>query len=177
MISATELKENSYLKSNVDYKQLSIYDFLEEDNFLQDGESQEVAPSETLPQVDEAQEVKAPSSALDTEKLISENLVFNPEGYAEKVVELPTEDTDKTCDGCHGKPLFSVGDTVKIINPYSEDDEDYAYIQTVEGSHRVITSGVHITIGGKKYFNTVDHGNLSVPSDELPFYIQELQKI
>ncbi|MDA1658837.1 hypothetical protein PDK35_02455 [Bacillus cereus group sp. TH153LC] len=54
------------------YYQTSIYDFLQEEK------SQEVAPSETLPQVDEAQESeKLPSSALDTKvieanKLISE---------------------------------------------------------------------------------------------------------
>lgn len=114
--------------------QLSIYDFLPKEK------SQEVAPSETHPQVDEAQvdiygamaqqlaeDVECmvlgdiPSSALDTEKLISENLVFNPEGYAEKVVGLPTEDTDST--------LFSVGDTVKVINPYHYDYEDWDYLE------------------------------------------------
>lgn len=122
---------------------MSIYDF------LQDGESQEVQPSETVPQVDEAQEVKAPSSALDT--------------------SIPTEDTDST--------LFSVGDTVKIVNIYDKTHEDYEYMETVKGSHRVITSEVYITKGNKRHYNTVSHGESWLPSNEVPFYIEELQKI
>lgn len=77
-------------------EQISIYDFLQEEK------SQEVAPSETLPQVDEAQESeKLPSSALDAKE--------------------STEDTDKT--------LFSVGDNVKVINPYHYDHEDWDYLE------------------------------------------------
>lgn len=87
------------------YEQMSIYDF------LPDGEYQEVAPSETLPQVDEAQEDGStlglvyrnysPSSALDAKE--------------------STEDTDST--------LFSVGDTVKVINPYHYGHEDWDYLE------------------------------------------------
>lgn len=93
------------------YKQLSIYDS------LQVGESQEVAPSESLPQVDEAQEVEFdglvkynPSSALDT--------------------PIPTKDTDST--------LFSVGDTLKVrqandvYDKYSSP-EDYYFMKEYEG--------------------------------------------
>ncbi|AXF39871.1 hypothetical protein BMBphi_gp023 [Bacillus phage vB_BthS_BMBphi] len=128
------------------YKQLSIYDFL-------NGESQEDKPSETVPQVDEAQEItlvngstfgcSIPSSALDTDKLINENLVFNPDGYAEKVVEIdcnpiPIEDTDKTCDDCHGKTLFSVGNVLTVrqaSDVYSADEnpEDFYYLKNYEG--------------------------------------------
>ena len=86
-------------------EQISIYDFLQEEK------SQEVAPPETLPQVDEAQEDGStlglvymnysPSSALDAKE--------------------STEDTDKT--------LFSVGDTVKVINPYHYGHEDWDYLE------------------------------------------------
>lgn len=177
---------------------MSIYDF------ILNGESQEVVnlldemkvmTSESQPQVDEAQEVikgrvvekdmqvminsimlpvETPSSDLDTYKLIRDNLVFNPDGYAEKVVELdcnpiPTEDTDLT--------LFSVGDTVKVVNIYDKTHEDYEYMETVKERYRVITSEVYITKGNKKHYNTVSHGESWLPSNEVPFYIEELQKI
>ncbi|AMR85235.1 hypothetical protein P4K49_30870 [Bacillus cereus] len=135
------------------YKQLSIYDFIsEENNFLPEEKSQEVQPSETVPQVDEAQVVlnsfdddgdykKYPSSALDTSKLISENLVFNPEGYAEKATELPTEDTEST--------LFSVGDVLTVRVPDFEDSEpeNYYFIKALEGKHFKVLDidSLHIT--------------------------------
>ena len=94
-------------------EQISIYDFLPA------GESQEVAPSETLPQVDEAQEYGStlglvyrnysPSSALDTKE--------------------STEDTDKT--------LFSVGDVLtvrKASDVYNAniDPEDFYFLKEYE---------------------------------------------
>ncbi|WDS60541.1 hypothetical protein BC6_00026 [Bacillus phage BC-6] len=86
------------------YEQMSIYDF------LQNGESQEVQPSETVPQVDEAQEVNAPSSDLDA--------------------SIPTEDTDNVVTN---STLFSVGDTVKVRSPFDvttpeEDPETWFYM-------------------------------------------------
>lgn len=128
------------MSETVKYKQMSIYDFLPE------GEYQELPPSETVAQVDEAQESSDPSSALDTRKtwekivdfeksLTENNLVFNPEGYSEKVVELDcnpelTEDTDLS--------LFSVGDTIKVVHPESlynedEDPESYHYLKELYG--------------------------------------------
>ncbi|MFA2603657.1 hypothetical protein ABR763_01135 [Bacillus cereus] len=140
-------------------EQMSIYDF------LHDGESQEVAPSETLPQVDEAQEDdlaivdsillrcgESPSSALDASKIISENLVFNPEGYAEKVTELPTEDTDKT--------LFSVGDKFKVVSASSLydtdiDPESYYYLLDYQGKTLEVKSigDCYVVSVGGQIFN------------------------
>ena len=85
-------------------EQISIYDFLQEEK------SQEVAPSETLPQVDEAQESeKLPSSALDAKE--------------------STEDTDST--------LFSVGDVLtvrKASDVYNAniDPEDFYFLKEYE---------------------------------------------
>lgn len=180
MIKTTELKKDGYLKSNAKYQQMSIYDFIEESQEVEytQADRRQCLPSETQPQVDEAQDDKAgvymisdlvPSSALDTDNLISENLVFNPDGYAEKVVELPTEDTDKTCDDCHSKPLFSVGDTVKVVNPYTEDDdpEDYHTLKELEGKEVYI-----LEVNGKSIKG-------DIISDDLVtyFYSKELQKI
>lgn len=158
---------------------MSIYDFIsEEDNFLPEEKSQEVQPSETAPQVDEAQErfniecakqlvndleLKLPSSALDTEKLISENLVFNPEGYAEKVTELPTEDTDST--------LFSVGDKARVRVPDFEDSEaeDYYFLKALEDKHFKVLDidSLHITCEA-----------ISVYDDKIyKFYPHEILKI
>ncbi|HDR7275065.1 TPA: hypothetical protein QCX06_002119 [Bacillus paranthracis] len=138
-------------------EQMSIYDF------LQDGESQEVAPSETHPQVEEAQEdwdrghsQPIPSSALDASKLISENLVFNPEGYANKVTELPTEDTDSA--------LFSVGDKFKVVSASSLydtdiDPESYYYLLDYQGKTLEVKSigdCYVITVGGQIFnFNEI----------------------
>lgn len=106
------------------YHQLSIYDFLS-------GESQELPPSETVAQVDEAQE-----SDLDA---------------------IPTEDTDLT--------LFSVGDTVKVINPYPYGHVDYDYLNDWEG-----------TIGTIREFNK---GIYSLDFKDIInfFYSNELIKI
>lgn len=144
------------------YKQLSIYDFLPEEKF------QEVQPSESVPQVDEAQESEElPSSALDTSKLISENLVFNPEGYAEKVTELPTEDTDST--------LFSVGDVLTVKSPdevYSMDThpEDYYHLQEHQGKKVVITSI-------RKAYRGVFYGTSIEENGKVPFFYHRELKI
>lgn len=153
------------------YKQLSIYDFLPEEK------SQEVQPSESVPQVDEAQEEKripvmfrhewkteSPSSALDTRKTWEKIVDFEA-----SLTKESTEDTDST--------LFSVGETVKVINPYDVSSEDYSYMETVSGQPRVITSDIYITQGGKKHYNTVLQGEKWLPSNEVPFYVEELQKI
>ncbi|WP_144575426.1 hypothetical protein [Bacillus cereus] len=166
------------------YKQMSIYDFIDEATEVLSAyeKSQEVQPSETVPQVDEAQErfniecakqlvndleLKLPSSALDTEKLISENLVFNPEGYAEKVTELPTEDTDST--------LFSVGDVLTVKSPdevYSMDThlEDYYHLQEHQGKKVVITSV-------RKAYRGVFYGTSIEENGKVPFFYHRELKI
>ncbi|MBR9655781.1 hypothetical protein [Bacillus cereus] len=105
-------------------EQMSIYDF------LQDGESQEVAPSETPPQVDEAQEDdlaivdsvllrcgESPSSALDVNNTV--------------------EVTDKAL--ISAEPKFEVNQIVTVVNPYDEGLEDYDYMKPLSGKEvRVI---------------------------------------
>lgn len=123
------------------FKQLSIYDF------LQEAESQEVAPSEMLPQVDEAQVVlnsfdddgdyrKYPSSDLDT--------------------TIPTEDTDLS--------LFSVGDKFKVVSASSLydtdiDPESYYYLLDYQGKTLEVKSigdCYVITVGGQIFnFNEI----------------------
>ena len=94
-------------------EQINIYDFLQEEK------SQEVAPSETLPQVDEAQDVITP----EMRDLISHELEHGVDLTPSSALDAkePTEDTDST--------LFSVGDTVKVINPYHYDHEDWDYLE------------------------------------------------
>lgn len=99
-------------QDSMKYEQMSIYDF------LQDGESQEVAPSETLPQVDEAQDdwdrghsQPVPSSALD----------------AKNTVEV----TDKAL--ISAEPKFEVNQIVTVVNPYNEGHEDYDYMMPLSG--------------------------------------------
>jgi hypothetical protein len=142
------------------YKQLSIYDFL-------DGESQEVAPSETIPQVDETQDShELPSSDLDTRKnweIVQDAhneffekptddeisyIVFTQEIAAIAYLKELTEDTDKTSDKCQDKPLFSVGDVCKVVNTYEEDTEDFGYLTYTEGKTVKVESileGIHST--------------------------------
>ncbi|MDR5022708.1 hypothetical protein FOL75_12210 [Bacillus thuringiensis] len=125
------------MSETVKYQQMSIYDFIETCEDMDDLEhvkSQEVQPSETVPQVDEAQEEKripvmfrhewkteSPSSALDTEE--------------------STEDTDKT--------LFSVGDVLTVRVPDFEDSEpeNYYFIKALEGKHFKVLDidSLHIT--------------------------------
>lgn len=142
-------------------EQMSIYDF------LQDGESQEVAPSETLPQVDEAQETvefyadgklvakqTVPSSALD---VVSD---LNIKAEPKEVFEISTEDTDKT--------LFSVGDKALVRNACEvynadEDIEDYYSLLDHQGKV-VVISEVH-------------PNNYFIVADGINFYATELQKI
>lgn len=121
------------MSETVNYKQMSIYDFIgEENNFLPEEKSQEVQPSETAPQVDEAQETvelyadgkliatsTVPSSALDT--------------------KIPTEDTDNVgSESSTDKTLFSVGDVLTVrqaSNVYNADEqpEDFYFIKEYEG--------------------------------------------
>ncbi|MCU5455271.1 hypothetical protein OCA97_14835 [Bacillus cereus] len=131
------------------YKQLSIYDFLPEEK------SQEVQPSETVPQVDEAQETvelyadgkliatsTVPSSDLDTRAPNTLDI----ETYKAIVEECeeafqPTEDTDST--------LFSVGDKARVRVPDFEDSEaeDYYFLKALEGKHFKVLDidSLHIT--------------------------------
>ncbi|MGR5994470.1 hypothetical protein ACT7C9_15215 [Bacillus cereus] len=154
-------------------RQLSIYDFLPEEK------SQEVQPSETDPQVDEAQVVlnsfdedgdykKYPSSDLDTRA--SNTLdIETYEAIVEECEESfqPTEDTDST--------LFSVGDTVKVKEAgevYSYQHEYYDYLKNFSGKEFVILN-YRLTVTGKHLFRAISKEN----GVENTFYLEELQKI
>ncbi|MDF9611898.1 hypothetical protein P5763_07405 [Bacillus cereus] len=154
-------------------KQMSIYDF------LPDGESQEVAPSETLPQVDEAQDEDRyyvldskgntveifPSSDLDADKLITDNLVFNPEGYSEKVIELDTvEVTDKTL--ISAEPKFEVNQVVTVLNPYSENHEDFHILEQYKSQERRVV-GISVSKGKNIYETVLPH------TQDSPHYFYE----
>lgn len=113
-------------------EQISIYDFL-------NGESQEVAPSETLPQVDEAQTVELyADGVLICKETISSSalgtITFEHSGKT-YVTSKPTEDTDNVVTN---STLFSVGDTVKVrqandvYDKYSST-EDYYFMKEYEG--------------------------------------------
>ncbi|MCU5640241.1 hypothetical protein OCB39_25585 [Bacillus cereus] len=124
------------------YKQLSIYDFLPEEK------SQELPPSETVAQMDEAQESeKLPSSALDTKE--------------------STEDTDST--------LFSVGDVLTVKSPdevYSMDThpEDYYHLHEHQGKKVVITSR-------RKAYRGVFYGTSIEENGKVPFFYHRELKI
>ncbi|MEC3021475.1 hypothetical protein P9Z80_30280 [Bacillus cereus] len=105
------------MSETVKYKQMSIYDFIgEENNFLPEEKSQEVQPSETVPQVDEAPKLwemiiaadnEFHESALDTRA----SNTLDKETYEAILEECEeafqsTEDTDST--------LFSVGDLITV---------------------------------------------------------------
>ena len=152
---------------------MSIYDFIsEEDNFLPEEKSQEVQPSETVPQVDEAQVVlnsfdddgdykKCPSSDLDTRA----SNTLDIETYETIVEECeeafqPTEDTDST--------LFSVGDKALVKNADDvydldhDDVEDYYGLKAHEGKTVIIESVTD---------------NYYIEASGINFYASELQKI
>lgn len=133
------------MSETLKYQQMSIYDFIgEEDNFLPEEKSQEVQPSETVPQVDEAQDESiyyvldskgntrefSPSSDLDTRA----SNTLDIETYETIVEECeeafqPTEGTDSA--------LFSVGDTVVVKSPFDvttpeEDPETWFYLDGLQ---------------------------------------------
>ncbi|HDX9704376.1 TPA: hypothetical protein ROY17_002014 [Bacillus thuringiensis] len=165
------------------YKQLSIYDFLPEEK------SQEVQPSETDPQVDEAQEEKripvmfrhewkteSPSSDLDIKVHINKgdtyigytNLkVANEIKSIDPEVIITTEDTDST--------LFSVGDVLTVKSPdevYSMDThpEDYYHLQEHQGKRVVITSR-------RKAYRGVFYGTSIEENGKVPFFYHRELKI
>ncbi|MBJ8023707.1 hypothetical protein [Bacillus cereus] len=163
------------MSETVKYKQMSIYDFIsEEGNFLPEEKSQEVQPSETVPQVDEAQETvelyadgkliatsTVPSSDLDTRA----SNTLDIETYETIVEECeeafqPTEDTDST--------LFSVGDKALVKNADDvydldhDDVEDYYGLKAHEGKTVIIESVTD---------------NYYIEASGINFYASELQKI
>ncbi|MEZ2327349.1 hypothetical protein R1C46_26495 [Bacillus tropicus] len=128
-------------------EQMSIYDF------LQDGESQEVAPSETLPQVDEAQEITAnnvhqiiPSSALD---------VSGPSEDEIKYVEFTQTNTVEVTDKAliSAEPKFEVNQVVTVLNPYSESHEDFHILEQYKSQERRVV-GISVS-KGKNIYETV----------------------
>ncbi|PGM38496.1 hypothetical protein [Bacillus thuringiensis] len=135
-------------------RQLSIYDFLPEEK------SQEVQPSESVPQVDEAQESeKLPSSDLETCKDCMNAPILD--GECSNPFCKPTEDTDKVEElRSTDKTLFSVGDTVKVrkadeIYNIADDPEDYYHVRDFEGEifiiEAVAVNYVVTTIGEREY--------------------------
>lgn len=166
------------MSETVKYKQLSIYDFLPEEK------SQEVQPSETVPQVDEAQEedawkfnaINSPSSALDIKVHINKgdtyigytNLkVANEIKSIDPEVIITTEDTDST--------LFSVGDVLTVKSPdevYSMDThpEDYYHLQEHQGKKVVITSR-------RKAYRGVFYGTSIEENGKVPFFYHRELKI
>ncbi|MCU5024496.1 hypothetical protein OB988_18685 [Bacillus cereus] len=167
------------------YKQLSIYDFLPEEK------SQEVQPSETDPQVDEAQDESiyyvldskgntrefSPSSDLDTRT----SNTLDKETYDAIVEECeeafqPTEDTDNVgSESSTDSTLFSVGDTVKVKEAgevYSYQHEFYDYLKNFSGKEFVILN-YRLTVTGKHLFRAISKEN----GVENTFYLEELQKI
>jgi len=124
------------------YKQLSIYDFL--------NESQELPPSETVAKVDEAQEPilrnckcvgVSPSSDLDTKPSPCCPNCREYRWTCDCEVYEPTEDTDL--------PLFSVGDVLTVRQAsevYSYQNENYDWIKTYEGKSAKVLS-----FDGKSY--------------------------
>ncbi|WP_144651046.1 hypothetical protein [Bacillus cereus] len=110
-------------------EQMSIYDF------LQDGESQEVAPSETLPQVDEAQVVHwEPKTCEEFEAYNKASAYPSSALDASDTVEV----TDKAL--ISAEPKFEVNQIVNVVNPYEPDYEDYDYMRAFEGLiYRIIS--------------------------------------
>lgn len=154
---------------------MSIYDFLPEEK------SQEVQPSESVPQVDEAQVVlnsfdedgdykKYPSSALDTCPTCSYPMHFPSYRFCTNVnceYLKPAEDTDKT--------LFSVGDVLTVKSPdevYSMDThpEDYYHLQEHQGKKVVITSR-------RKAYRGVFYGTSIEENGKVPFFYHRELKI
>lgn len=158
------------------------------DNSLPKEKSQEVAPSETLPQVDEAQEYIIPAypqtvdMALDMfnyddEKFMADLIASkNIPSSALDTSKKPTEDTDKTSDLRQEKTLFSVGDIVKVRNAKDIYDinyfeEDFAHVDAHSGMEGEIEN---ITI---EKSGTVLHVRLGIYGGLQTFYSNELQKI
>lgn len=152
-------------------RQLSIYDFLPEEK------SQEVQPSETDPQVDEAPKLwemiiaadnEFHESALDTRA----SNTLDKETYEAILEECeeafqPTEDTDST--------LFSVGDVLTVKSPdevYSMDThpEDYYHLQEHQGKKVVITSI-------RKAYRGVFYGTSIEENGKVPFFYHRELKI
>lgn len=168
-------------------RQLSIYDFIgEENNFLPEEKSQEVQPSETDPQVDEAQEDdlaivdsillrcgESPSSALDTRA----SNTLDKETYEAILEECeeafqPTEDTDNVVTN---STLFSVGDVLTVKSPdevYSMDThpEDYYHLHEHQGKKVVITSR-------RKAYRGVFYGTSIEENGKVPFFYHRELKI
>jgi len=126
------------------YNQLSIYDFLQDGEFLDSRQckSQEVTPSETLPQVDEAQEVtKGSVVEKDTKMMLDSIMLPIKTPSSDLDTQIPTEDTDL--------PLFSVGDVLTVRQAsevYSYQNENYDWIKTYEGKSAKVLS-----FDGKSY--------------------------
>ncbi|PFA41987.1 hypothetical protein [Bacillus thuringiensis] len=153
------------------FEQLSIYDFLPEEK------SQEVQPSETDPQVDEAQEEKripvmfrhkwkteSPSSDLDTRKTWEKIVDFEA-----SLTKESTEDTDST--------LFSVGDVLTVrkadeVYSFEENPEDHSAVERFEGLKVEIVGHE----GESFECNILNDRTISDQSIVL-FYPKELQKI
>ncbi|WP_163051641.1 hypothetical protein [Bacillus cereus] len=110
------------MSETVKYKQMSIYDFLPEEK------SQEVQPSETDPQVDEAQVDIYGAMSQQLSKDVEDMILGDVPSSALDAKE-SIEDTDST--------LFSVGDVVKVRQARDLylshiDPEDYFHMKEYE---------------------------------------------
>jgi len=128
----------------MDHYQLSIYDFLQDGEVLDSRQFkyQEVPPSETLPQVDEAQEViKGSVVEKDTKMMLDSIMLHVKTPSSDLDTQIPTEGTDL--------PLFSVGDVLTVrqaSDVYSYQNENYDWIKTYEGKSAKVLS-----FDGKSY--------------------------
>ncbi|MGX5594653.1 hypothetical protein [Bacillus cereus] len=162
------------------YKQMSIYDFIgEEDNFLPEEKSQEVQPSETDPQVDEAQEEKripimfrhewkteSPSSALDTRKTWEKIVDFEA-----SLTKEPPEDTDNVVTN---STLFSVGECARVVNPYHYGHEDWDYLEDFKGKVVKLSELMRVSAGVQTFKCYFLH---EIARRDNYFNSNELQKI
>ncbi|HFK1452847.1 TPA: hypothetical protein ACGXMV_004153 [Bacillus pacificus] len=176
---------SNYNGTPLEAKQMSIYDFLAEPlakqvekSILQDGESQEVQPSETVPQVDEAQEIITifpdspyeeeviiPSSALDAKK----QNTLSKESYDAILIECDNafdtvEVTDKAL--ISAEPKFEVNQVVTVLNPYSEIHEDFHILEQYKSQERRVV-GISFYKGKTIYETVLPH------TQDSPHYFYE----
>lgn len=145
-------------------RQLSIYDFLPEEK------SQEVQPSETVPQVDEAPKLWEMIIAADNEFHESDldtraSNTLDKETYEAIVEECEeafqsTGDTDSTLFSVGDKALVKKADDVYDLD--HDDVEDYYGLKAHEGKIVIIESVTD---------------NYHIEASGINFYASELQKI
>lgn len=144
---------SNYNGTPLEAKQMSIYDFLE-DNCWNDCEikSQEVAPSETLPQVDEAQAVNYYVTDKD-----GNNVDIYPSSALD--VNITVEVAEKTPTLADSK--FEVNQIVTTVNPYEEGDEDFHHLKEVDGIEVRIVEVKFLPLDRGYYYEVETIGGLT----------------